>query len=146
MDDSITLKQGLEQFYEEYKYHLSHDKEGIPLEVKSFFKSHDIAHVLFGCDISLFGEGSVKIWTVYGTTLGFWNHIKAYKKADAYDLSKNFSFTHVVGNIFKFLSNIPILIIRAKRMHRLWPWAEFEPYLDKPISEIRKEFNIQVLS
>lgn len=68
---NITLRQGLEIFYEEYKSNLSHQKEGIPNEVKSFFKSHDIAHVIFGCDISLLGEGSVKIWTIFGTTLGF---------------------------------------------------------------------------
>ncbi len=142
---NITLRQGLEKFYKEHKSHLSHNKEGIPSEVKTFFKSHDIAHVLFACDISLFGEGSVKIWTIFGTTLGFWKHIRAYKKANAYELSRNFSLAHIAGNIFKFLSSVPVLIIRAKRMHRLWPWSEFEPYLDTPISEIRKEFNIRIL-
>jgi len=141
----MTLKQGLEQFYVEHKSQLSHNKDGIPREVKSFFKSHDIAHVLFGCDITLYGEGSVKIWTIFGTTLGFWNHIKAYKKSNAYELVQNFSPKHVVLNLFKFLLSIPVLIIRAKRMNRLWPWSEFEPYLDTPISEIRREFNIQVL-
>ena len=142
---NITLKQGLEKFYKEHKSHLNHNKEGIPSEVKSFFKSHDIAHVLFGCDISLFGEGSVKIWTIFGTTLGFWKHISAYKKANAFELSKNFSLAHVVSNIFKFLISIPVLIIRSKKMHKPWPWSEYEPYLDTPISEIRKEFNIHIL-
>ena len=142
---NITLRQGLEKFYKEYKFHLSHNKEGITKEAKSFFKSHDIAHVLFGCDISLFGEGSVKIWTIFGTTLGFWNHIRGYKDANAFELSKSFSLFHIVGNIFKFLFSIPVIIIRAKSMHKPWPWSEFEPYLDTPIREIRKEFNIQVL-
>ena len=142
---NITLKQGLEKFYKEHKSHLNHNKEEIPSEVKSFFKSHDIAHVLFGCDISLFGEGSVKIWTIFGTTLGFWKHISAYKKANAFELSKNFSLAHVVSNIFKFLISIPVLIIRSKKMHKPWPWSEYEPYLDTPISEIRKEFNIHIL-
>ena len=144
-ESNITLRQGLERFYEVYQSHLSHKKEGIPNEVKSFFKSHDVAHVLFGCDISLFGEGSVKIWTIFGTTLGFWNHISAYKKASAYELSKNFSLSHVVGNIFKFLISIPVLIIRSKKMNKPWPWAEYDLYLDTSISEIRKEFNIKVL-
>ena len=142
---NITLKQGLEKFYKEHKSHLNHNKEGIPSEVKSFFKSHDIAHILFGCDISLFGEGSVKIWTIFGTTLGFWKHISAYKKANAFELSRNFSLAHVVSNIFKYLISIPVLIIRSKKMHNPWPWSEYEPYLDTPISEIRKEFNIHVL-
>ena len=146
MEEDLTLKQGLERFYEKYDRKLSHNKSNIPLEVQSFFKSHDIAHVLFGCDISLYGEGSVKIWTIFGTTLGFWNHIKAYKKSNAYELAQSFSAKHVFLNLFKFLFSIPLLIIRAKRMNRLWPWSDFDNYLDKPISEIRKEFNIKVLN
>jgi ubiquinone biosynthesis protein Coq4 len=142
---NTTLKQGLEKFYKEHKSHLNHNKEGIPSEVKSFFKSHDIAHVLFGCDVSLFGEGSVKLWTIFGTTLGFWNHIRGYKEANAFELSRNFSLPHFVSNIFKLLLSAPVLIIRARSMYKPWPWSEFESYLDTSISEIRKEFNIHIL-
>jgi hypothetical protein len=145
-EKNITLRQGLEKFYKTYNSQLSHHKEGIPDEVKSFFKSHDIAHVLFGCDISLFGEGCVKIWTLFGTTLGFWNHIRAYKAANAYELSKNFTLSHIVRNIFKLFISIPTLIIKSKKMNKPWPWTEYEPYLDTSISEIRKAFNIKVLS
>jgi len=143
-ENKITLRQGLEKFYKEYSDYHSHTKEGISNEAKAFFSSHDIAHVVFGCDISLFGEGSVKIWTLFGTTLGFWNHIKGYKEANAFRLSRNFGFTDVVKNSFKFLFSIPGLIIRARKMHKPWPWSGYEPYLDMPISEIRKEFNIQL--
>ena len=144
-EKNITLRQGLEQFYKENKNHLSHNKKGISNEAETFFKSHDIAHVLFGCDISLFGEGSVKIWTIFGTTLGFWNHIRGYKEVNAFDLSRNFSLAHFISNIFKFLLSILVLIIRAKNMYKPWPWSEFEPYFDTPISAIRKEFNIHEL-
>ena len=144
-ESNITLRQGLEQFYAEHKDYLSHTQKGIAPEAKAFFKSHDIAHVLFGCDISLFGEGSVKIWTIFGTTLGFWKHIRGYKEANAFELSKNFRFVDLVNNILKLLLSIPVLIIRAKRMHKPWPWSEFEPYLDTPIAEIRKEYNIHIL-
>ena len=144
-EKDITLREGLERFYEEYQPDLSHKKEGLPDEDRSFFRSHDIAHVLFGCDITLFGEGSVKIWTIFGTTLGFWDHIAAYKQADAYELATHFSFAEVVTNIFKLLFSIPVLIIRAKRMNAPWPWSDFEAYLDTPVSELREKFNIQVL-
>ena len=143
-ESNITLRQGLEEFYNEYKDYHSHSEEGISNKAREFFKSHDISHVLFGCDISLFGEGSVKIWTIFGTTLGFWNHIRGYREANAFKLSRNFSFAHVMRNIFKFLFSIPILIVKAKKMNKPWPWSEFESYLDMPITEIRQEFNIQV--
>ena len=142
---NITLRQGLEQFHKKNEEYLSHNKNGISSEAKTFFQSHDIAHVLFGCDISLLGEGSVKIWTIFGTTLGFWNHIRGYQEANAFELSKDFTLAHIVSHIFKFLCSIPVLIFRARKMNKPWPWSEFEPYLDMPISEIRKEFNIQVL-
>jgi len=106
--------------------------------------SHDIAHILFGCDISLHGEGTVKLWTIYGTPLGFWNHIKAYNKANAYALPKPYNFMHVANNIFKLLFAILVVIYRAMSMTKRWPWHKFEPYLDVSISEIRKEFNIKI--
>ena len=145
MDDSITLRQGLEEFHKEYKNHLSHNKEGISADAVAFFKSHDIAHVLFGCDISLYGEGAVKIWTIFGTTLSFWKHITGYQDANAFELAKNFTFVHIIRNIFKFLFAIPSIIIRANQMYKRWDWEGFESYLDTPISEIRKEFNIKIL-
>lgn len=141
---NITLRQGLAKFYKEHEEYLSHNKDGITPEAKTFLESHDIAHVLFGCDISLFGEGAVKIWTIFGTTLGFWNHIKGYRDANAFELSRNFNFSQELSNFFKLIVSIPLLIIRARKMHKPWPWLGFEPYLDIPISEIREEFNIIV--
>lgn len=143
--ENVTLRQGLERFYEEHKSQLSHNREEIPDEVRSFFMSHDVAHVLFGCEISLYGEGAVKIWTIFGTTLGFWNHLRAYKEANAFELSKRFNFAHGFKNFFKLLFSIPVIIIRAKRMNKLWPWSEYDSYLEMPISEIRKDFNIRIL-
>jgi len=142
----MTLRQGLENFQIQHKDHLSHNSLSISVEARRFFLSHDIAHVLFGCDISLLGEGTVKLWTIFGTTLGFWNHIKAYNKANAYELSKTYNFVHVANNIFKLLFAIPVVIYRAMRMTKRWPWHKFEPYLYVPISEIRKEFNIKIVS
>lgn len=145
-ETNVTLRKGLELFYTEYNQHLSHEQPGISQEARNFFQSHDVAHVVFGCDISLLGEGAVKIWTIFGTTCGFWEHIKGYRSADALGLSQNFSIAHIANNIFGLLISIPKTIIRAKRMKKPWPWKDFTSYLDSPISEIRKEFNIQVLT
>ena len=146
MEDSrITLRQGLAQFYQEHQEYLSHNKDNNSKEAESFFRSHNVAHVLFGCDISLYGEGSVKIWTIFGTTLGFWNHLKGYREANTFTLSRNFSVIHFFSHIFKFLIAIPVIIIRSSRMSKRWPWSEFDAYLDRPISDIRREFNIKVL-
>lgn len=140
----MTLRQGLSNFRANYKEHLTHDKTDLSKEVKAFFESHDIVHVLFDCDISLYGEGCVKIWTIFGTTLGFRGHLTGYKAANAFKLSQNFTFVHFMKNIFKFLVSIPNIIISAKRMTKPWDWAGFENYLDIPLADIRKEFNIRL--
>jgi len=145
MHSELTLRQGLENFRQEYKDRLSHGDRDASEEAIAFFESHDIAHVLFECDITLFGEGAVKIWTIFGTTLGFRQHIKGYKAANAFELSKDFALLEILKHIFRFLITIPKIIFRAKRMSKPWNWVGFESYLDTPILEIRKEFNIKVL-
>lgn len=145
IDDQLSLREGLNQFYASYHEQLSHTDRNLPAEVLSFFKSHDIAHVLFACDISLYGEGAVKIWTIFGTSLGFWKHLTEYKKADAFELSKNFKFSKAIKDLGRLLIHIPWIIFRAKRMSKQWPWKDFEAHLDQPIHEIRTQFNIKPL-
>lgn len=141
---SATLREGLEEFYHHYREHLHHVPTTISLEAESFFKSHDIAHVVFGCDISLYGEGSVKIWTIFGTTLGFWNHLRGYRDANAILLTTEFGLVHSMANICRLLFAIPALIYRAKSMSKPWHWNNYEQYLDTPLSDIRREFHIKV--
>lgn len=144
-NSSITLREGLEKFYLENEGYLSHHGGEVSSDAKSFFKSHDVAHVLFDCDISLLGEGTVKIWTIFGTTLGFWNHLKAYKEANAVGLAQAFKFPDYIVDSFRFLLLIPSIIFRAKKMSKAWPWSEFDRYMDVPIVKIREEFKIRTL-
>lgn len=144
-DANLTLRQGLTQFYRYNKHLVLRQQAGLSAEAAAFFRSHDIAHVIFGCDVSLFGEGSVKIWTLFGTTLGFRNHIKGYRSVNAFVLSTDFSAGQYITGLPVFLLAVPRLIFRAMRMSKPWPWTAFTPYLDRPIADIRKEFNIQVL-
>lgn len=143
MENNITLKQGLESFRRKnakYFTILNLSEEG-----KLFLDGHDVAHVVFGCDVTMYGEGIVKIWTTFGTNLGFWEVTKGYNNARAFSLARKFSIGHVFKNIFNLLAHIPLVIIRSKQMNKRWPFNEYQPYLDTPISEIRKEFNIRVL-
>lgn len=145
IDSSWSLQQGLDYFHKTYRDHLSHDKEGISPDAIAFFEAHDITHVLFDCDISLYGEGAVKIWTIFGTSLGFWKHVSAYRSASAFQLAKGFTFTEVIKNIFPLMYAIPTIIFRARKMSKQWDWNQWSDYLDTPIAEIRKAYNIHVL-
>lgn len=141
----MTLRQGLEIFRKDYQIHLTHNKEHTSTEAITFFNAHDIAHVIFDCDISFYGEGAVKLWTIFGTTLGFWNHIKGYRSAEAFSLSKKFTIRDLINDLPKLILITPKIIRRASRMSKPWPWEYYEDYLDQSIVSIREEFNIRTL-
>lgn len=143
MNEKITLQQGIDQFHKKNKQYFSkrnHSEKG-----KEFLRCHDAAHVVFGCDTTLYGEGVVKVWTTFGTTSTFWEVVTGYNEVNAFELFKMYSSGHVLKNIKRFLLAIPKVISRAKKMSKPWAFSEYEAYLDHPLSEIRREFNIQVL-
>lgn len=142
-DPTLTLRQGFERFAKANQAILSSRETSE--EADRFFRCHDTAHVIFGCDASLFGEGTVKLWTIFGTTLGFWNHVRGYSEADAFSLFRQYSRRHVARNIVSLIANVPRTITRARRMRKRWPWWEYEAYLDMPLAEIRAEFGIETV-
>jgi ubiquinone biosynthesis protein Coq4 len=143
MADEETLQQGLDKFYKKNtKYFPDRPTSE---RAKKFLTYHDIAHIVFGCDTSMYGEGVVKLWTIFGTNLGFWKVIGEYNEAKAFELFRMYSFKHVSKNIIRFLYVLPTVIIRAKRMTKPWPWSDYESYLNTSISDIRREFGIIIL-
>ena len=142
-NSALTLREGMRQFCEENAAVFSN--RDVSPEAQEFFRCHDTAHVVFGCDTSIFGEGVVKIFTIFGTTLSFWKHLSAYAEANAFDLFRQYSWRYVFRHVFKLIASMPRVIIHARRMSRPWPWADHDQYLDKRIDEIRKEFKIEVV-
>ena len=139
----MTLHEGLVQFHKKNRMYFSkraYSQDGI-----NFLRCHDIAHVVFGCDTTLYGEGVVKIWTTFGTNMSFWQVTKGYREVAAFDLSRKYSLKHVMSHIFSLLIVIPQVIWRSKQMSKPWPFSDFSPYLNTPISKIREEFNISII-
>jgi len=144
MDHTQTLQQGLDAFREKNNSYFS--KKKVSPVGNEFFLCHDIAHVVFGCGTTIYGEGLVKIWTTFGTSLGFWEVFKNYKEVNALKLARSYSVGHVVKNLFRLLTTMPKAILKTKRMSKPWPFLDYQPYLDKPLGEIRKEFNIEIIT
>lgn len=143
MNPNLTLEQGLAKFAAKNSKFFA--KKAMSPEGAAFLQCHDVTHVVFGCGTTIYGEGVVKIWTTFGTTLPFWQVVRGYNDASAFELARMYSFGHVVKNIFSLLIAIPSVIIRAKHMAKPWPFTEYEAYLQVPLSEIREEFGIEVL-
>lgn len=143
IESQITLQQGLENFHKKNNQYFS--KRVYSEKGSTFLKNHDMAHVVFGCNTTIYGEGIVKIWTTFGTTLNFWEVTKGYNDVNAFELFKKYSLPHIMKNILRLLIAIPKVIYRTRRMKKKWPFTNNKNYLHIPIEEIRKEFNIQVL-
>lgn len=105
IDSGLTLREGVRRFYEENAAAFS--VRDVSFEAKEFFRCHDTAHVVFGCDTSLSGEGVLKIFTIFGTTLGFWKHLTGYAETDAFALFKQYGWRHIACHIFKLVAKSP---------------------------------------
>ena len=140
MGSDVTLREAFGNFHRESSRIVSDTKTSN--DSKIFFNSHDIAHVIFECDTSLRGEAIVKLWTIFGTTLGFANHVKEYADANAFELFGNYNLKHILTNVPKIIVVAPTVISRARKMKKKWSWESYDEYLDIPIHEIRKEFGI----
>lgn len=143
MKENITLAEGLTIF--QRKNATVFTKKELSKEGKEFLDCHDIAHVVFDCGTTLYGEGVVKIWATFGTTLSFWKVTKGYNDASAFQLFSQYSIGHIIKHILHLLSVIPKTIFRARQMSKPWPFTKYQAYLDRPLSEIREEFNIRIV-
>lgn len=143
LDCQLTLEEALEEFHRLHA-ELLYSRE-MTEDSETFFRCHDTAHVVFGCDISLANEGMVKIWTAFGTTLGFWRHIAAYSRPETREIAKEMSPGAVLATFFRLLVLIPRIILRCRAMSKRWPWSEHEAYLGRRLVDIRHELNIQPL-
>ncbi|NNE42610.1 MAG: hypothetical protein HKN12_00240 [Gemmatimonadetes bacterium] len=143
-DCQLTLREALREFDESNSEALYHRE--MSRDSQAFFRCHDTAHVVFACDISMSNEGMVKIWTAFGTTLGFWKHIRAYSRKETTEIVREMSVGSIVATFFVSLVTMPRVMVRCAAMTKKWPWAEHEEYLDRKLADIRREFNIRPIA
>ena len=94
------------------------------MKAKRFF-NHDLTHVMFGCDTSIYGETALKPWTLLGTTINL-QELKDYAAdEDVQRLNKQGEalsggwFIATIKIIFSFLSQFfSIWFFRARKIHR----------------------------
>lgn len=60
-DTDLTLEEGLAEYYRADLV----GGRGIPSEARGFFRCHDAAHVVFGCNRTLLNKAIVKIWSFF---------------------------------------------------------------------------------
>ena len=113
--------------------------------LQKMMKSHDISHIIYGCDTSLLGEMQVQFWNQFGSFVPkTWSDIKkAFMDKETRQIITPaglipFFLTHS-SEIFRVRKQV-------KLMTKKWQFFDEEKYMNMTITEIRKEYNIQIIN
>ncbi|QIW09151.1 hypothetical protein [Francisella sp. LA112445] len=144
----LTLNQGLQEYNKNYPFLNSNDGHD---EASKWFKNHDITHVLFGTvPFEIRGEAINDTWTLFGSNVTLKGYKKFFKFVDYKTVInsylKKYKYKFVV--YFVMLRYSPICLLaafKAYRMSKKWDWYNYDSYLNIPLKDIRKEFNIKVI-
>ena len=150
----LTLKEGIEEYRKYLRANNRHVLgENCSEDEKLTILGHDATHVIFGLDTSLEEEAMLDCWVIF--CVEDFNIIKEYFKVSL-DLKetneKVFDLANEVGYLkFTYLylrvifQKWPKIFFRTRKMKK---WSYFFPadFLEKKISDLRKDFNIKILS
>ena len=150
----LTLKEGIEEYHKYLRVNNRHVLgENCSEDEKLTILGHDATHVIFGLDASLEEEAMLDCWVIFGGDV--FKIIKEFYKGSL-DLNetneKVFSLAKEVGYLkFTYLylrvifQKWPKIFFRTRKMKK---WSYFFPsnFLEKKVSDLRKDFNIKILS
>lgn len=139
----MTLEEGLCEYYG-CRDDLAVGR-GMSDSAREFFRCHDAAHVVFGCSTTLSNEAMVKIWSFLGTTAGF-SLLRDYRSPESKEIYAEIQWREIPGTVLRSLVNGPLVASRSLRMNKRWPWSDFAACQGAPLSEIRREYGIQVVT
>lgn len=140
-DSQLTLAEGLAEYFAANAPRFNGRHFTSP--AAEFFRCHDTAHVVFGCDISLADELVVKISSVFGTSAGL-GVMRGYALPESKEIYEELTLSLIVATAIQAIVLVPLTIWRCLRMSKRWPWDDFDNYLDMPLSQLRQELGIRV--
>ncbi|MEO5881812.1 MAG: hypothetical protein ABIQ06_05300 [Caldimonas sp.] len=136
-----TLAQGVEEYFA-VNTGLARSRLMSP-EAREFFRCHDVAHVVFGCDVALDDEAVVKIASILGTTAGL-SVLEGYRLHESLQIYRQLRVPDVLLSIARSVVIVPRTAFRCLAQRARWPWAEHQEYMHRPLCELRQTFGIRV--
>ena len=150
----LTLREGIDEYRDYLKKNNRHVLgENCSEAEKLNILCHDATHVIFGLDTSLEEEAMLDCWIFFGgdyfkVTMEYFKGSLDIKETN----EKVFALVKEVGYLkYTYLylrvmfQKWPKIFFRTRKMKK---WSYFFPadFLEKKISDLRKEFNIKILS
>lgn len=146
--NAMSLKDALNEHYKINPQFTPWDQFDTP-EARNLIKAHDISHLLYGCDTSYTGEYMVQTWNGFGSNLNIklQDSLKYLLNQDLRSLVLptkliNYSLTHLK----QFIAVRGMIKKQSKLMTKKWQYFQEELYMDKIVSDIRKEYGIKIIT
>lgn len=140
-ESSQTLAEGIAEYYAANPGLA--DVRSMTAEAKTFFRCHDVAHVVFGCSTDLDDEAVVKLSSIFGTSAGI-GVLRGYRLHESVEIYKRLPPGAVLKSIGRSIFIVPRTVLRCLGQRARWPWADFERFLEVTLREIREQFGIRV--
>ena len=145
---SMTLKEGLEEYYIFNPAQIKEYSQKIPLLV-----DHDITHVIFGLGTSIEEESLLDTWTIRGTDIT-WKQIYHYtfdedfKKLIKIIVKDQGGWFSVIKVVIKCIPlKMKIHFNRIPKMKKKWPYSNVtDDMMLRSIIDLRNEYGIKVIN
>ncbi len=138
-----SLSEGIAEYYASNPALI--DPSNLPADAAELFRQHDAGHVVFACDTSLRGETLIDTWTILATTAGLRGYLEYFKYPQVNQIFAETGYWRIALEFVRCLPDVVRVLMRSRRISARWPWQHYERYLDRPLSDIRREFNIRVV-
>lgn len=142
---SQTLSEGIQEYYQRNPGLTVFKPEDPAAEL---FIPHDACHVLFGLGTAVLEEALVDYWTIFGTDVGIKTYFSYAKHVSEINLG---AVSHKLGRLVfarETVRSVPYIwkVWRnAKKMNRPWSFHGYAQHLDKPLTELRSIYGIELI-
>lgn len=150
-----TVREGLEEYYA-LNPNVTDPRE-LPREFARILLSHDVAHVVYGCDTGMYDELKLLPLTWWTSNYKFSDHLRTIKDPTISsairimydDLIKEHGaiwlYTSILFVIPQLLPELISMRLKSRRRKRFVPFLDFEPLLECSLLDIRQEFELLCL-
>jgi hypothetical protein len=143
-DSSQTLGEGLAEYYRENAGRVLKPEQLAP-ESRELFRRHDACHVIFGLDTTMEDEAMADTRAMLSSDVGWRHYLRYLSNPDAKAIFKELGYGRALLASLHALPRIVRAIAESRRMRRKWPWTPPAEYLDVPLAELRRRYDIRVI-
>lgn len=144
-DTKLTLREGIKEL-RDFEGVLGDMSQQVGPDMETVLKAHDAVHVVFGCDTSMSDEALAHFVMIFATDVKLNDMREVAKNKDHRRIVRSHNKKQILKVLLGVGGDLYRVLKLKRKMDRKWSWFGFEYHLDKPISEIRREFGITPIS